>query len=146
MYQTDVIVEKMFRVYNIMQENGKQPRDFGIGHLLFQAELHTLSAICKHELVNASELAQIMGITKGAITQVVNKLIQKGLVEKFNMPGNKKEVYFRLTENGTKVNDDHCEHDKEILQPVNNYLCQLDENKLAAIGQYFDILLTSLKK
>lgn len=146
MNEAELILEKMFLAYNIMQENAKHPRDYGVGHLLYQAELHTLAAIFRHEQANASELAQIMGITKGAITQVVSKLIQKGLVEKFNMPGNKKEVYFCLTATGVKVNDAHYEHDRKILQPVISYLGNLNQEQLSAIGEYFNILLTRLKK
>ncbi|MCE5284671.1 MAG: MarR family transcriptional regulator [Pelosinus sp.] len=146
MHNVDLIVEKMIRAFNTMYENAKQPHDYGTGQLLYQSELHTLSAICNHELVNASELAQIMGITKGAITQVVNKLIQKGLIEKFNMPGNKKEVYFHVTESGIRVNEAHCQYHKMMHEPVNKYLCELDKEKLEAIGQYFDILVASMKR
>lgn len=146
MHNVDLIVEKTIRAFNTMQENAKQPHDYGTGQLLYQAELHTLSAICNHELVNVTELAQIMGITKGAITQVVNKLIQKGLIEKFNMPGNKKEVYFRVTESGENVNKAHYQYHKMMHAPVSKYLCGLDKEKLEAIGQYFDILVASIKK
>ncbi|SMC95804.1 MarR family winged helix-turn-helix transcriptional regulator [Sporomusa malonica] len=140
------IMEKMFRAFNEMNESAKQPRDYGTGQLLYQSEIHTVSTICNHKQVNASELAQIMGITKGAITQVVNKLIQKGLVEKYNLPGNKKEVYFSPTESGRIANKAHCRYHEEIHGHVIGYLGELDEEKLEAIGQFFDIFFSSMKR
>jgi len=145
MDKKDAIIEKMFCAFNEMNENAKQPRDYGTGQLLYQSEIHTVSVICNHEQVNASELAQIMGITNGAITQVVNKLIQKGLVEKYNLPGNKKEVHFRLTESGRIANEAHYRYHEKIHGHVIGYLSELDKEKIEAIGQFFDIFVASMK-
>lgn len=146
MDKKDAIVEKMFRAFNEMNERAKQPRGYGTEQLLYQSEIHTISVICNHESVNASELAQIMGITKGAITQVVNKLIQKGLVEKYNLPGNKKEVYFSLTESGRIANEAHCRYHDRIHGRVIEYLDKLNKEKLEAIEQFFDIFVASIKE
>ena len=146
MQRVDFIVEKMVRAFNTMQENAKQAHDYGTGQLFYQSELHTLAAICRHDRINASELAQIMGVTKGAITQVINKLTQKGLIEKFNLPGNKKEIHFRVTEAGLYVNESHSQYHQTMHAPVASYLCGLDEEKLEAISRYFDIVAMSIKK
>ncbi|MBP2656639.1 MAG: MarR family transcriptional regulator [Firmicutes bacterium] len=140
------VLEKMVRAFNEMNENAKQPRDYETGQLLYQSEIHTVMAIWNHKAVNASELAKIMGVTKGAITQVVDKLIQKGLVEKYNLPGNKKEVYFRLTEAGQIANEVHRRYHERIHGQVISYLGELDKEKLEAMGQFFDIFVASMKR
>ena len=146
MDKKSAIMEKMFRAFNEMNERAKQPREYKTGQLLFQSEIHTVSAICNHHRVNATELAQILGITKGAITQVVSKLIKKGLVEKYNRPGNKKEVYFSPTEAGRLASGAHCQYHEKMHGHVMGYLDGLDEEKLEIIEQYFDIFYASMKE
>ena len=146
MDKKDAIMEKMFRAFNEMNESAKQPRDYGTGHLLYQSEIHAISVIQHHQQANASALAQIMGVTKGAITQVVNKLILKGLVEKYNLPNNKKEVYFLLTESGAVANAAHNRYHEEMHGPVMDYLEHLDTEKLTIVENFFTVFLASMKK
>ncbi|NCD26799.1 MAG: MarR family transcriptional regulator, partial [Deltaproteobacteria bacterium] len=48
-----------------------------------------------------------MRMTRGAISKIVKKLIGKELVESYQVLENKKEIYFRLTENGRRLFDEH---------------------------------------
>ena len=49
-----------------------------------------------------TQLADIMGVTKGAISQTIRKLVHKNLIEKTNII-NRKEVNLRLSEKGRVV-------------------------------------------
>ena len=35
-------------------------------------------------------------MTRGAISKITKKLIKKGIIESYQKPDNKKEIYFRL--------------------------------------------------
>jgi DNA-binding MarR family transcriptional regulator len=74
--------------------------DFGTGVPLYRAEIHTIRAIGSNPAVNVTKLAEHMGVTKGAVSQTVNKLVRKGLVRKTRAPGNAKEVLLELTDLG----------------------------------------------
>jgi DNA-binding MarR family transcriptional regulator len=74
----------------------------GVGFPLYHSEVHLLDAIHLHEGENEQELAKRLGITKGAAAQVAKKLIGKALIESYQLSGNKKEVYSRLTELGER--------------------------------------------
>lgn len=52
-------------------------------------------------------------MTRGAISKLTKKLIKKGLIVSYQKPDNKKEIYFRLTEQGKVINKVHEKLQKE---------------------------------
>lgn len=75
-------------------------RDFGTGVPIYRKEIHTLQAIGQHPKINITALAEHMGVTKGAVSQMVAKLIKKKMVWKAYANDNKKEVILELTNLG----------------------------------------------
>jgi len=73
------------------------------------SEVHCLDYIGKLEIPNVTGIAQAMKMTRGGITKLTTKLAGKGYIEKYSIPGNKKEVHFRLTEAGRVV---YLKHEK----------------------------------
>jgi DNA-binding MarR family transcriptional regulator len=64
-------------------------------------------------------------MTVGAISKTTRKLIKKGVLESYRKSDNKKEIYFRLTEQGKavfKIHDDlhreFQERDKAVFEQV----------------------------
>src|SRR5271169_124611 len=88
------------RIMNKMTAIEKSPCDFGTGDLLYRSEVHTLMAIGKNPGSNVTDLAGHFDISKSAVSQMVNKLSQKKLVEKYRNPDNDKEVFLRLSSRG----------------------------------------------
>ena len=140
MTQQTYIVEKLIHAVNKMNACAKKPRDYGTSDLLYQSEIHTLAAVHHHAGRNASELAVILGVTNGAITQVVGKLMNKGLIEKYHLRGNQKEVYFRLTQKGEVAYAGHERCDAVRFGDLLNYLSSLQEGELEIIEAFFEKL------
>lgn len=69
----------MISKYNRM--DNKQ-RSYGTDALLSRAEIHTIAAVGDKPGINITALADILGITKGAASQMIYKLVEKGTVEK----------------------------------------------------------------
>lgn len=67
------------------------------------SETHCIDYIGRLELPNVTKIAEHMGMTRGAISKMTKKLLAKGLIEKYTLESNKKEVYFKLTDLGK-----HC--------------------------------------
>ncbi|MBC6498231.1 MarR family transcriptional regulator [Weissella confusa] len=62
-------------------------------------EVETLEFIANHpDDANVTKLAEYSDMTRGAITKITNKMIEKGLVTDYKKPENKKERYFTLTD------------------------------------------------
>ncbi|MCM3174572.1 MULTISPECIES: winged helix DNA-binding protein [Paenibacillus] len=71
------------------------------------SEVHCIEFIEKNVDSNVTKLAESLYMTKGAISKLTKKLIEKGLIEDYQKANNKKEVFFRLTEQGRTIYDIH---------------------------------------
>jgi len=89
--------------------------DFGTGIPIYRKEIHTLQAIGRHPKINITALAEYMGVTKGAVSQTIAKLIKKGMVQKQYAKGSKKEVILELTDLGWVGYHNHEKFHMEML-------------------------------
>jgi DNA-binding MarR family transcriptional regulator len=76
--------------------------DIGNGEKLFPSELHVLDAVGNNYANTVTDLSKKFGITKGAVSQVVNKLFDKGFLNKDRKSGFK-EIILSLTNKGGKA-------------------------------------------
>ena len=72
------------------------------GLRLHPSELHLLLAIRGEPQANATRLAARLGITKGAVSQVMKRLKGKGVIAKHADPAQKNEVTVSFTGLGRK--------------------------------------------
>ena len=96
------LIDLFLRILHMYSVINRKPKDFGTGDLLYLTELHTLTMIAKNREVNLTGLAEIMGVTRGAISQTMRKLVSKNLVIKKNVT-NRKEFNLSLSEKGKLV-------------------------------------------
>ncbi len=94
------LLEIMDRVMAQAESMHSAPRDFGTGVPLHRTEIHTIQAIGENPGINLTGLARRMGVTKGAVSQTVSRLVEKALVRKSHPPGNAKEIRLELTDLG----------------------------------------------
>ncbi len=112
-------IDKLTKVINTFIEIYRLPYQFAIKELLYPSEIHTIAAIGEHEGLNVTDLSDEMGVSKAAISQLVNKLEKKGLVKRYKNDGNNKETLLRLTMKSKIAFAAHKEYhenrDKEII-------------------------------
>ena len=89
--------------------------DFGTGVPLYRTEIHTIRAIGENPRINVTGLAEHMGVTKGAVSQTVNKLVRKRLARKTAAPDNAREVLLELTDAGWTGFRNHEEFHSRIF-------------------------------
>ncbi|OZB98935.1 MarR family transcriptional regulator [Paenibacillus sp. XY044] len=80
------------------------------------SEVHCIESIGKNSDPNVTKLAESLYMTRGAISKLTKKLVEKGLIESYRKPDNKKEIYFRLTEQGEVIYNIHEELHKEFQE------------------------------
>jgi DNA-binding MarR family transcriptional regulator len=90
------------------------------GYKLNEVEL--IEHIAKIPNANVTKLAAASYMTRGAISKLTKKLMNRGLIESYQASENKKEIYFKLTDTGNEVNKAHeelhelwLERDKEVF-------------------------------
>ncbi len=84
MEQTNKLLAQIAKIQYRITSNNKKPRKFGTNHLLYHSEIHFINAISSYKELNVSQLSEKLGVTKGAITQVAEKLLRKNLIYKYN--------------------------------------------------------------
>ena len=80
------------------------------------SEIHCIEYIGRNVDSNVTKLAESFYMTRGAISKITKKLIKKGVIESYQKPENKKEIYFRLTEQGKGIYKIHEELHKEFRE------------------------------
>lgn len=80
------------------------------------SEVHCIAYIGRNTDPNVTKLANFFYVTRGAISKISKKLIKKGLIESYQKPDNRKEIYFRLTEQGKAVYKIHEDLHKEFQE------------------------------
>ena len=98
------------------------------------SEVHCIEYIGGNEDSNVTKLAEAFYVTRGAISKLTKKLIKKGIIESYQKPDNKKEIYFRLTSQGKAINKVHEELHKEFRERDKAVFEQIPEEQ-------FDIML-----
>lgn len=112
--QLQDLIDLFLKILHLYSVIGRKPKDYGTGDLLYFTEVHTISVVAKNKEINMTRLAEIMGVTKGAISQTIRKLVSKNLILKSNIT-NKKEVNLKLSEKGMLVLKSQESFQKEIF-------------------------------
>ena len=127
------VLDSIDDVMNRMVATHEKPRDFGTGVLLHRVEIHTIQAIAENEGINVTDLAKIMNVTKGAISQTLSKLEKKKLVEKQNSHKNQKEIELYLTDAGWIGYHQHEKMHMSMLRIVEELFGDKVSEKLSEI-------------
>lgn len=134
------VAERFFHVYNLLQEEMRQPRDYGNGFALHHSEVAFLDVIHRIPHANVSRISTELGLTKGAVTQAYHRLSQKGLIELYRREGNKKEKYFRLSEQGELARRGHQRFHEHANKSLCHYFATLTEGETQVIFDFLDQL------
>ncbi|MDF2567030.1 MAG: MarR family transcriptional regulator [Oscillospiraceae bacterium] len=103
------------------------------------SEVHCVECIGRNVDSNVTKLAESFYMTRGAISKMTKKLIKKDIIESYQKPDNKKEIYFRLTEQGQVIYKIHEELHKEFRERDKAVFEQVTE-------QQFDSMLSFVEK
>ena len=55
--------------------------------------------------IKLTEISEKLNVTRSAITQVTNRLVEKQYIEKYTLPSNKKEVYLKIGQKAVEQYD-----------------------------------------
>jgi DNA-binding MarR family transcriptional regulator len=105
--KVDSLIGSGIRILNKAYALEKKPVDIGHGVLLYPSEFHLIETVGKNPAENLTSIASYLGVTKGAISQMVKKVEKKGLIKKVRVPGNKKDIVLELTDFGKEAFEWH---------------------------------------
>ncbi|BAK98161.1 putative MarR family transcriptional regulator [Oscillibacter valericigenes Sjm18-20] len=128
--QLSTLMERVVHKYNQIE---KRPWDYGNGLLLTRPEIHTVMLLSQTPGMSVTAVAQKRGITKGAASQMLYKMVDKGLVEKRVSPESDAQVSLYLTPLGEEVGRLHDAYHRNNTEPVYQYFQSLSEETLKAL-------------
>ncbi|MHA2887382.1 MarR family transcriptional regulator [Bacillus cereus] len=102
------------------------------------SEVHCIEYIENNANSNVTQLAEAFYVTRGAISRMTKKLIQKGLVESYQKSKNKKEIYFKLTEQGKEIYKIHEDLHKEFQERDKAVFEQVTEEEFDSIISFVE--------
>lgn len=101
-------------------------------------EAHVLECIGRNKTINATHIADELHITRGGITKIAARLIKRGLIEKYQLQGNRKEVYYKLTSAGKKTDAVHAEMHRRLINELDGIINGYSEEEKVRILVFID--------
>lgn len=92
-----------------LSEIDRKTRYYGTDQPLYHAEIHMIKSIKENEGIHVTGLADMLGVTKGAVSQMIQKLGRKGMIVKATDPQNLSRRLLRLTPKGETA---YLQHEK----------------------------------
>lgn len=128
------LMERVIHKYTQWED---KKRTYGTNLPLSKAEIHTIAAVGSHPNINITSLAEHLGITKGAASQMIYKLVDKGVVEKKVSPDSDTEVVLNLTEDGMINYKAHEEYHRQTNDKAMKLLEDMPDSFYQYMLEYF---------
>lgn len=108
------------------------------------SEIHCVYAIGNIKDPNVTKIAYNMNMTRGAISKICKKLLEKKVIDKYKKIENDKEIYFNLTEAGKEMYVYHEIKHKQWEERNNKFFesVNIEEQEIVSdfLGKFNDYL------
>ncbi len=137
-------VEKFLKVNNQLSEIQQKPLKLENGTIVSTSQLHFIDAVGRYPNINVTGLSEVLGLTKGAISQQFPRMIRDNYVIKSSTLENKKEIYFSLTEKGNEIFLYHESLHKDLYEDIMKALEDMPESSMKVVESVMDKVSNSI--
>ena len=130
----------LLRVFGKIHAVDKKTRTYGTEVKLHDAEIHMIKSIKENDGIHVTGLADILGVTKGAVSQILMKLEKKGMIQKKIDPDNLSRLSLCLTSKGEVAYFHHEELHEEFDQMVDSILEGTSTENAGFLLSFFNAL------
>ncbi len=120
----------------LAQKLDKLPKKFGTDQNLSHSEIHLIEIIGESHDLSVTDIAALIGVTKGAISQNLKRLETKGLTTKQPDPGNLSRALVTLTPKGKMAYWAHKHWHETMDGGFSQYLKTLDRAETHVIVDF----------
>lgn len=114
------------------------------GEKLHPSEIQLLMHLFHVQNTNVIAIAKELGLTKGAISQTLSRLQNKGIITKEPSPG--KELQIQFTESGEQLMAQLNKGKKSVEGKYRRYIQTLSKTEKEAISNFLDKMVSIMKK
>lgn len=124
------VLESFYDMIRTISNYYYEPREYGTKHKITVMEAHMIQEIARNPDAGITDLTNRLNKTKGAVSQIVDKLTLKGLVVKESDKSDNRKKRLILTEDGEKINKYHQELDNRFFMKVFKHLPEFEKSEL----------------
>lgn len=125
-------IERVIHQYN-QRENKK--KSYGTDDLLTQTEIHIVAVIGEQPGIGVKALAKKKGVTAGAASQMIKKMVKKELIYKQISAESEAKIELFLTEKGRICFTEHQKIHEEANKKWYSLFDKLDDNAYGLVTQ-----------
>lgn len=140
------IIGKFARIVKLWQQLEKKPRKFGVEEDLYSSEIHLIEVIGDQGGLSVTDLSRLLGVTRGAASQTLKKLENKGLAMKRVDPENSSRLLVDLTAKGKSAYYAHQHWHETMDGGFKNYFFKLPGDKLRFLDEFLSQVEEFFKK
>lgn len=129
----------------VLMELDKKTRYYGTDVQIYHSEIHVIKAIAEHPGIHVGGLADVLGVTKGAVSEILKKLERKALVKKEVDALNLSRYSLSLTEKGKKAHKNHMYYHDVLNGMVEEELQNATEVELEFLLSFFSAMISRIE-
>lgn len=139
------LLTKAYRLINLYNTKAKKPHTYSDGLVLYPAQSHMIELIGDNEGITVTQIAEQYMITKGAVSQIIKFLDEKGLICKkpSEKGGRTTELY--LSSDGKRVMTEHREMHREMTEKIAALMDALTPETVEALSQIANIIEENIR-
>jgi DNA-binding MarR family transcriptional regulator len=134
------LIERVLWMTDEYADLAGRPKSYGTPHRFHRLDIHLIHSIGKNPGINITELSRLHRISKSAVSQAVRKLEKRGLVRRYQLAENRKEMLFDLTEEGQKAFAAHERFHQTFEVPYLKELAAFSAAEAAAVEKLLGLL------
>jgi DNA-binding MarR family transcriptional regulator len=143
--ELEAIIDNFTRILHIYSVIDKKPKDFGTGDRLYVSEIHAIYIVGRYPEINMTQLAELSGVTKGAISQTVKRLSGKRYIAKYKIRNNK-EVNLRLSDKGYVIYQHYLNFAKERFVFAEEIYRNASKDDIDLVKRLFAVIYENMKQ
>lgn len=136
MKKTNIIHGYFQSIMALVRELETTPRKYGTEANLSHAEIHMIEMIGDNENSSVTDIAKLLGITKGAVSQSLKRLESKEICIKKTDPDNLSRAIVMLTSKGHAVYWAHKHWHEKLDGGFSKYFNELENEKADIIIEF----------
>lgn len=141
-----IFMDRLYEFASMSNAYQHIPRTYGTDDVLFMAEVHLLQQIKNYEGITTVQLAALRRKSPSSISQLVNKLLKKGLIVKIADSEDKKCFHLFLSEKGECINKYHEEFDAKLYASTLAKIPQLTDEEIENFTAILEIVINEIHK
>ncbi|KZN94789.1 MAG: MarR family transcriptional regulator [Bacillaceae bacterium] len=137
----DELIERYIKVSFIVTKRAEELVKCEIDPDITNEQHYLLRYIHQKERCTSTELANVFRVNKSAITAMINRLVEKGFVQRIRDEKDRRVIYLALTEKGSNL---FASTEERVHKVVGSFITKFSEDEIESFIQTYEKLANVL--